>query len=90
MVLVLTDVLTPALLVVSLHVPQIVQVDVLLVVPIHVPQVVQVNVLLVVSLPVQGIVIQSALLHVMVIVLEDVKLVVKDNVEEDGGVLVTV
>ena len=90
MVLVLTDVLTPALLVVSLHVPQVVQVDVLLVVPIHVPHIVQENAKMVVSPHVQGFVIHSALIIVMVTVQEDVKLVVKDNVKEGGGILVTV
>ena len=39
---------------------------------------------------VQGVVIQSALIIVMVVVLEDVSRVVMENVKGDGGVLVTV
>ena len=63
--------------------------DVLILVSLHVPQVVQLPVDRVVPLHVQGFVIR-VLLYVLVVVQEDVKLVVKDNVKEDGGVLVTV
>lgn len=78
-----------ALLVVSLRVPQIVQERVRLVVFLHVPQIVQGHVLLVVLPHVQGFVIR-ALLYVPVVVLEAVRVVVKEDVEEDGGVPVLV
>ena len=76
--------------VVYLHVPQVVQELALLVVFLHVPQVVQVDVLLVVLNHVKGIVINSAMIHVILLVMEDVRTVVKVDVEEDGGVPVVV
>lgn len=84
------DVLTPALLVVSPHVPQIVQVDALLVVPIHVPQIVQENAEMVVSLPVDHGVIARAINPVQLVVIQDVSRVVHPVVEEVGLLAVLV
>ena len=55
----------------------------------HVPQVVQVDVLQVVFPHVQGFV-KGALLHVIVVVLEDVQVIVMEDVKEDGGLPVVV
>ena len=55
----------------------------------HVPQVVQVDVLQVVFPHVQGLV-KGALLHVIVVVLEDVQVIVMEDVKEDGGLPVVV
>ena len=87
--LVLQDVVPLVLLVVFPHVPQVVQVDALQVVFPHVPQVVQVDVLQVVFPRVQGFV-KGVLLHVIVVVLEDVQVTVMEDVKEDGGLPVVV
>ena len=55
----------------------------------HVPQVVQVDVLQVVFPLVQGFV-KGVLLHVIVVVLEDVQVIVMEDVKEDGGLPVVV